>query len=803
MSDEGREMEEVANVPRKGEVQGTGQAEEGGNDANEGQGEGEEGQDAEAYENDVMAELRARMSSANGRNSGTHGADKDLGGLVDDEGNDLRQEKDTHDVRRKGQWRGLERSGEAGLYFDYALETFDYKIQASILGSDLRVFVVFVVAFCFFFLVGRDINQNHYFAKAVKDPLLGSEIAQLKVEKYFVDISEAYEFNLWVLDVFLYQTIDLDYPTGGNFFLGSTRYRTQRVRKDTCTINYDIIPPSMPGSALECYGEYEILNADTGETTSAYNQVGRWEYKSCESIGMGTRTTGIIATYDCGGYMFEVPWWRPVDRSSPDSLANAQMMPFPSEEYERMPKNIAEKLYVEPALLNNPPFVDNLATRFVVLETFLYQSTLGSFLSIKVYCEQAAGGLWVPNYQVRVFNVWTNDDIAKTVFDGFFLLFILFYVYNFIADLLEFRRREKKTLAFFFNLWNIMEFLNLWIFVVVFGFRIAWIVDSIQADIKIDELTYTQKYPVILDDILNNYMFQVYLNSVNTVLTFLKLLKFFRLNDRLNFLTRTLSEAQDSIIGVLFIFLLVVTAFAMTGHGLFGLGVWKFRSVDASFSTLLQMLLGEFDYLEMKNENRVLAGLFFWSYIILALFCLLNFLIGVLMEAFAEVSATRTILPLDSVLVKTFADLKKVLAPANIKRYFSNLIQRTTKERLMSEGIERLKEFRQECYPADGLDIPDEDKQMIYKTMFYDGIGEKLVEQIGEDYLSYVWDDLVYEWDQSKSAEEAIKSKRNLEMTTKGVKMAIGKQLERIEKFSDRMQHLEDQLGKLAENLES
>ena len=175
---------------------------------NENEPEREETEDERRHriEDEKMAELRARVTSS----QGTRKRDSNIGGLIDETGMDLRQQTEDLDTRRRGKWRGLERAGVAGLQYDYALETFDYKIQASILGSDLRIYIVFVIWFCFFFLIGRDINQNHYFAAAVRDPVLGSEIAQLKVEKFFTDISEAREWNLWVLDVFLFQTIDLE-----------------------------------------------------------------------------------------------------------------------------------------------------------------------------------------------------------------------------------------------------------------------------------------------------------------------------------------------------------------------------------------------------------------------------------------------------------------------------------------------------------------------------------------------------------------------------------------------------------------
>lgn len=726
--------------------------------------------------------------------------DKTVGGLLSETGHDLRQhhdegEGDKEKQRRRGQWRGMSLAADASLQWDFAIETFDYKIQAMVLGSDLRVYLVFIVMFCFFFLIARDINQNHYFSKAVRDPIIGSEIAYLKFARFFDDISEAAEFNRYVLDVILIQGIDLEYVTGPNYFIGAMRFRTQRVRKDSCTINTAIIPESMPAGARECYGAMNSDSEDKGEATNRYNQVRRWKYRRCSDLEGGSPTTGMIATYDCGGYVFEVPWWRPA--TSEESLK----MPFPSPNFERLPIEIAENLYIKPALENDPPFIDNLATRFVIVEFFAYNPTLKTFLGVKLFAEAAAGGLWIPNYQFRIFEIWTKADIGKTVYDAFFYAFVFYYIYQFFADLVRFHRREKKILAFFLNTWNLMEFANLSIFVAVLVFRILWILQCTKTDIDLAELTYTQKYPVILDDILYSYMFQVYLNSVNTVLTFLKLLKFFRLNDRLNILTRTLAESQDSIIGVLFIFLLVVTAFAMTGHGLFGLGVWRFRSVDASFSTLLLMLLGQFDYEEIKNENRVQAGFFFWSYIILGLFCLLNFLIGVLMEAFAEVSSTKPILPLESVLVKTWSDWKRILHPRNLLNTFVQRIKGNTKEVMLTDAVEMLRAYRDVKYPPETTDVPI-DKQMMTLDDYENAIDPELIEKIGRAYMAYIWDDLVYEWDLSKDAQEAIESQRNLEMTTRGVRAAIGAHLDKIEGFSTRMSNLEKDLADLIFMLE-
>jgi len=698
-------------------------------------------------------------------------------------------------LRRKGAWRGIELSETASISFDHADRTFDFKIRSLVLGGELRVYIVFLAMFLIFFLVERSISDQFYYSRTWRDTLLGSEIAKIKVGRFFADIAEAADYNDWLCDVFIIQNIDPEYATGSSMFLGAFRVRTQRVTKSSCDINSAIIPPTMPKSAQECYGDWSDDHADKKSTDSAYNSVGKWKYTSCADMGGGSRTTGEIATYDCGGYHFEIPWWRPIT-GTPD-------IPFPSLYYERVPPDVTLNLYMAPVLYNDPPFIDNLATRFVTAEFFAYNPTVQNFFSFKLYAEVAAGGMWYTSYQARVFDIWTPNaaKIGKLVYDCFFYVFILYYLFRFIYDMILFYKKEGKLLAFFFDTWNLLEFANVTIFIVVIGYRIAWIAKSTSMSIDLGTLMYTQRYPVELDDILDLYAFQIYLNSVNNVLCFLKLLKFFRLNDRLNVLTRTLGGPQDSIIGVLLIFFLIVTAFAMTGHGLFGLGVWAFRSVDASYSTLLLTLVGQFDYQSMKNENRVLAGFFFWAYIILGLFCLLNFLIGVLMESFAEVSQSRTVLPLESVLIKTWEDFKRVCNYENITNTIKASLRGESKEELLQQQLDALKAYRLQCYPPSVDDLDDAEKQIITKPMYLAALPEELKEKIGAEYLDYVWHDLVYEWDQSEGAQEAIDAHRNLAMTARGVHKAIGKQMEVLESLPGRLNKLEQNLVRISQLL--
>lgn len=110
----------------------------------------------------------------------------------------------------------------------------------------------------------------------------------------------------------------------------------------------------------------------------------------------------------------------------------------------------------------------------------------------------------------------------------------------------------------------------------------------------------------------------------------------------LNILGRTLANCQKNIFGVLILFLFVVLGYSITGNTLFGDGMWDFRDINTSFSSLLRMLMGDFDYPSMRAENRYLAGIYFWTFEVLGLFVLLNFITAFIADGFDKATENQS-----------------------------------------------------------------------------------------------------------------------------------------------------------------
>eukprot|EP01060_Flectonema_neradi_P032610 TRINITY_DN5220_c0_g1_i1.p1 TRINITY_DN5220_c0_g1~~TRINITY_DN5220_c0_g1_i1.p1 ORF type:complete len:795 (+),score=83.26 TRINITY_DN5220_c0_g1_i1:100-2484(+) len=563
--------------------------------------------------------------------------------------------------------------GGVSVPLPFVIEVIEKRITKSSLYTDLIVYVPFVVMFCFFAYGGRDITGAYYTVRALRDTCMGNEISPFSLDglnltegdffasrvrhpndrpsisffKTYEDVA-TYEnvasLDDWYnwLDTVLVPNVFNSYPAdeeptatrtiqGTNLLVGALRFRTIRSTDRSCTPDSEIF--NITGDEfIPCYGEisggenvqklFGFQNplmpiVVKGEPNELYT------HSSCGATSGGQYISGFMALYHCGGYVVDVPFSK--------SLTDVRILL---------------------ARLKEQPFLHDSETRFASVEFFVYTPATNAFTSVKLFIEVSPSGAVLPSFQFRAFHVWTESrNIGQSVFDFFFFVYVLYYSYKFAKDWFIFHKTKGKILAFIFNLWNLLEFCNLVIFMVVFAMR--WVWWDISKQSGSNTFPFGAKYPKDLDLLLTLFSTTVYSNSVNVTLVFLKILKFMRLNPRLGILTLSIGEKKSQLLGILILFAWSVLAFALAGMSLFGSTMWEFHSLDTSYTTLLRMLVGDFSrlsggggdsmedgiYPAMRRENRVLAGAYFWCYVILVFFILLNMIIAVLAEGFAAISS--------------------------------------------------------------------------------------------------------------------------------------------------------------------
>eukprot|EP01065_Artemidia_motanka_P002780 TRINITY_DN11309_c0_g4_i1.p1 TRINITY_DN11309_c0_g4~~TRINITY_DN11309_c0_g4_i1.p1 ORF type:complete len:1087 (+),score=457.69 TRINITY_DN11309_c0_g4_i1:46-3261(+) len=519
----------------------------------------------------------------------------------------------------------------------FAVDTLQRKFNSSLLMRDMVVYAPFLLLFMFFFYKGRDIEGSYWQSRNIADLLTGNEFANHPnfpgssfgagpyFFKTFFDPLLPGDFHDWLETVVVPLIFDPARPHVRGALnprltqsvpIGAMRVRNLKVKSDSCSVNTYFYSNNVTEVPRFCYSAWPVFWEDAVDKEPYGANGQRYEFRNDCGLDFFAGVTAEYKSYPCGGFITEVPFsW---DYATAIDWAHN---------------------------LRRGDFVNATSVRFLALEFFTYNIPLQSFSSHKFFWEITEGGAWVPQTQHRNFAIFSES--AGLLIEFVFLLYVLYYCVRFALDWKEHKDADGKWSTFFFETgdgsgaestygaWNFLELVNLLCFLIVFGIRWIWWVESNAIGFK---LPYDhQGYPDSLNTIMNLFQFQIYFNSVNTVISFLKILKYLRLNERLNILTRTLSSAQQDVMAVLVVFVLVLVSFAVSGNTLFGNGVHDFKNISISISTLMRVLLGDFDYLELWYENQLFAGLFFFGFVVLALFIIMNFIIGVVGTHFAAV----------------------------------------------------------------------------------------------------------------------------------------------------------------------
>eukprot|EP00440_Ansanella_granifera_P000968 gb/GFBE01001045.1/.p1 GENE.gb/GFBE01001045.1/~~gb/GFBE01001045.1/.p1 ORF type:complete len:752 (+),score=175.73 gb/GFBE01001045.1/:1-2256(+) len=117
----------------------------------------------------------------------------------------------------------------------------------------------------------------------------------------------------------------------------------------------------------------------------------------------------------------------------------------------------------------------------------------------------------------------------------------------------------------------------------------------------------------------------------------LRLFKAFSSQPRLAVVTRTLSRAAGDLAHFGIVFISVFFTYVFMGMTLFGRNVEGFSQLDLAVSTLFITLMGEFEVPDLEDHaGRSITFVFFGTYMCTALMLLLNMLIAIIMDVYAE-----------------------------------------------------------------------------------------------------------------------------------------------------------------------
>ncbi|CUG06358.1 cation channel protein, putative [Bodo saltans] len=472
----------------------------------------------------------------------------------------------------------------------------------------------------------------------------------------FSSVRSSHEWSLWLQRVavpFFYNPLSRTTspsrpgpPVGQTVLASAVRLRTLRVRNTTCSVPGYLVSSSAQSvfGDIPCYGRMEKSSLEETSSLFEINATlsssvgggGGMESLAFEPFdACGGYSSTLLQTraeyrggYGCGGYMF----------------------------YLNGSLSFNDALELTDAWLASG-VLDNAATRFVSLDAILYHTALDAFILAELSQEVTEGGSWHAYPRFSWFQVLSADtgsySSSERTSDAILAIFLVVGWIMFFGEwVVSFRRNRRSLGAYFVDPWTIVN--ATYLTCVSVALVLTWVQASAGNDAfgSADDKppVFSSRYSYRLVRLARLYHWTRYFNGIAAVMLLLRVMEYFRLNSRLNILTRTLGRVTESIFGLVVVFCFFVTAFALCGHVLYGSALFAYSTMALSFSTSMLSLMGSFDYAAMRRYDQPLTFVYFWSFIILGLFVLLNFMTAVISTAFDDERTQLRLTPVRIVL---------------------------------------------------------------------------------------------------------------------------------------------------------
>ncbi|RZC40117.1 PKD channel and/or Ion trans domain containing protein [Asbolus verrucosus] len=401
-----------------------------------------------------------------------------------------------------------------------------------------------------------------------------------------------------------------------NLLLGVPRIRQVKIRNDSCDIH-----EYFKNLCLSCYDMYSEAEEDRAPFGPGKGTA--WVYSSDEKTG-SISFQGTISSYEGGGY------YKNLGKTKAESAA--------------IMKDLKENLWI------------TRGTRVIFIDFSVYNANLNIFCICKyapdvgvlyfsfhsicrlIFEFPPTGGI-VPNHQLQAlkllkfFDEWDyvtfSFECAVYAIAGFFLI-------EEIRELMYFKLR------FFLNFWTyvdltiiLMATANLLTSLIVFPSAEPTIEKIIQEPNEYGNLEFLASATIFYKNFAASLLF----------FSYIRLFKYLNFNKTMGQLNNTLKNCALDILGFSIMFFIIFFAFAELGYLLFGSQVEDFSTFGIAMFTLLRTILGDFDYQDIERANRVLAPIYFLSYIFFVFFVLLNMFLAIINDTYADVKTEIAIAP--------------------------------------------------------------------------------------------------------------------------------------------------------------
>lgn len=443
---------------------------------------------------------------------------------------------------------------------------------------------------------------------------------------------------------------------GPNKQMGSFRIRTVRIKKNR---NCAFVEPYSQ-YFLKCYGDFD-LDSEDRQSYGAGTMKHQFLYVADPE---GVSYSGQVATYPASGFVMN------------------------------MGRNKSQSLQIMEDM-KSFNFVDE-ATRALFLEFTVWNGNMDMFVPCRIVLEVTPGGKWANSFNIDAIPTrYIALDAWMLIADGFMLLFVLFYIGSEISEC------SVEKFSYFYDGWNLLDLLNLFLILwVILVIHIPTIIGAGSKNLGTSELADPAHF-TDLHDIAASLRQARYINALNSIILYLKILKYASSIPYVETLLWTLKYSFSAIVAFVLVFLMTFFGFVLAYRIGFGDQFVTLSNIPKAFFFLSRSFVGSVSIADVYESNPLLGLPLVVLFVICIICIMMNLFSATMIQALANAHERQAALSAThgsgwERLVKKFQGAQKDLAKRMdfqrvLRTYFRGLHARLKRARIDKEVKKKLR----------------------------------------------------------------------------------------------------------------
>ena len=282
--------------------------------------------------------------------------------------------------------------------------------------------------------------------------------------------------------------------------------------------------------------------------------------------------------------------------------------------------------------LRDAHYVDR-ATRVLMVDMLVYNPTIPLLAQCRMIVQLSPVGGALPTWQAKTapltpFPFTGGKSVLASVSELVIITFYIYFMYEEIHQICKYGLTdygESADLARYVHVLNIMFFVLVWVLRIIAFMYLPEDRFSVRSDRYLDIRSYVET--MVMSRVVA---------ALNAFLSWFKLIAYLELSPQFAIVTKTLSRSAKMVAGFMVVFLLLLYSFAAMYTTCFSTMLFDYSTMTRSALSLFRALLGDVDFDELQAAHWLFGPGFYFLYVSINVFVVLNMLIAIISDAYSE-----------------------------------------------------------------------------------------------------------------------------------------------------------------------